>query len=177
MFSSKKPDLQGTLSFRLTIWYAVIFIFTSLFALSIFYYRISSITMENTDDELIEELGEYIALMDEGGIDLVRAELTDDIESEGEEIFIRLLSNNGQPVIAENTQYFDNPGVSKNALASLKNHEKYVLETLKIPANEFKVRTIYGMINGLELCSGTTCNSMITVVPLRPNGLFLSSSM
>jgi signal transduction histidine kinase len=103
--------------------------------------------MENTDDELIEELDEYIALMDEGGIDLVKTELADDIESEGEEIFIRLLSNNGQAVIAENTQYFDNPEVSKNALTSLRNHEKYFLETLKIPTNEYKVRTIYGMIN------------------------------
>ena len=116
MFSKKNPNRQGSLSFRLSIWYSVIFIFTSLLALSIFYYRISSITMENTDDELIEELDEYIALMDEGGIDLVKTELADDIESEGEEIFIRLLSNNGQAVIAENTQYFDNPEVSKNAL-------------------------------------------------------------
>jgi len=56
MFLKKFLNLKGTLSFRLTLWYTVIFIFSSLLALSIFYYRISSITMERTDAELFEEM-------------------------------------------------------------------------------------------------------------------------
>ncbi len=54
------------LSFRLTVWYALIFTTTSLLALSIFYYRISTVTMNNTDDELLEELNEFVLIMSEG---------------------------------------------------------------------------------------------------------------
>ena len=65
MFLKPLRDLKNTLSFRLTLWDALIFTLTSLLALSIFYLRISRITMENTDQELHEEFSEFSALMKE----------------------------------------------------------------------------------------------------------------
>ena len=58
MFLKKLLNLKGTLSFRLTLWYTGIFTLSSLLVLSIFYHRISSITMERTDQELLEEIRE-----------------------------------------------------------------------------------------------------------------------
>lgn len=147
MFLKRRPKILGTLSFRLTIWYAVIFTITSLIALSIFYFQIYAITMENTDDELLEELEEYQVLMTKGGIDALEEELADEMESEGGEVFFRILSITGIPLKSVNMQYYDNTPVSENALEALKNREDYVLKTIEIPGHEYKVRIIYGMID------------------------------
>lgn len=146
MFSKKHSKWRGTLSFRLTIWYAVIFTLTSILALSVFYYRISVITLENTDDELFEELEEYQALMAEGGIDALKTELVDEIESEGEEVFYRILSTDGRILMSGNMEYYDNTPISAEALQALKNKKEYFLETIETPTHDYKVRIIYGMI-------------------------------
>jgi hypothetical protein len=52
----------------------MIFFITSILTLSIFYYRISMVTMANTDDQLIEELHDFIAIAT-GGRDRIMAEL------------------------------------------------------------------------------------------------------
>jgi heavy metal sensor kinase len=114
--------------------------------LSVFYYRISSITMENTDDELLEEVEEYRILMAEGGIDAIKTELYDEIESEGEEVFYRILSKDGKMLLSGNLEYYDNTEISQKALEALKNNEEYVIETIETPTHDYKVRTIYGMI-------------------------------
>ena len=147
MFLKRRPKILGTLSFRLTIWYAVIFTITSLIALSVFYFQIYAITMENTDDELLEELEEYQVLMTKGGLDALEEELVDEMESEGEEVFFRILSIKGNILKQVNMQYYDNAPVSENALEALKNKEDYVLKTIDIPGHEYKVRNIYGMID------------------------------
>jgi len=146
MFLKKNKKRQGSLSFRLTIWYAVFFTITSIMALSIFYYRISAITMENTDDELFEELEEYQMLMADGGIDAIKIELEDEIESEGEEVFYRILSTDGRILMSGNLEYYDNTPVSAEAMEALGNGEEYVIETIETPSHEYKVRTIYGEI-------------------------------
>ena len=52
MLFSKINTWMGKLSFQLSIRYLVIFVLTSILLLSIFYYRISAVTMEMTDEEL-----------------------------------------------------------------------------------------------------------------------------
>jgi signal transduction histidine kinase len=137
---------RNTLSFRLAVWYALIFTLTSLLALFVFYYRISQITMENTDEELIEEFNEFYVLMQDGGVDQVTVEIVLEAESEGGEVFYRLIKNNGDIIKAMNMGDYGDVAVSGPALGALNGEKTYVLETLEIPGHDFNVRAIYGAI-------------------------------
>lgn len=151
MFLKKLLSLKDTLSFRLTLWYTVIFIISSLLALSIFYYRISSITMERTDAELFEEMEEFSELRSEEDLEHVKAEMVSEVESEDEDIFYRLLSIDGQVLSMSSTQPWENLEVPENILRDLRDKGSPVLRTLDIPNYEYKVRTIYGFISPTEV--------------------------
>ena len=151
MFLKKLLNLKGTLSFRLTLWYTVIFIFSSLLALSIFYYRISTITMERTDAELLEEMEEFSELRSEEDLEQVKAEMASEVESEDEEIFYRLLSVDGQVLAMSSTQPWGKLEVPEKILRDLRDKDSPVLRTLNIPNYEYKVRTIYGFISPTEV--------------------------
>ena len=138
---------RNSLSFRLTVWYALIFTVTSLLALSIFYFHISQITMENTDEELLEELEEFYVLMKEGGVDQVTLEIVMEAESEGKGIFYRLISMDGSIVKALNMEAYDDVGVSVKALEAIGNNEPYFFETVDVPGSDYNVRIIYGAIS------------------------------
>jgi signal transduction histidine kinase len=146
MLLKKLFNLRNTLSFRLTLWYALIFTLTSLLALSIFYYRISRITMENTDEELIEELNEFYVLMQEGGVGQVTVEIVLESESEGKDVFYRLITSNGDVLRELNMDIFGNVAVSGSALNDLRGNKKYIIETIEVPGHDFNVRSIYGVI-------------------------------
>jgi len=151
MFLKRLINLKGTLSFRLTLWYTLIFIFSSLLALSIFYYRISSITMERTDAELLEEMEEFSTLRSEEGLEQVKAEMALEVESEDEEIFYRILSIDGQVLAMSSTQPWGRLEVPGNILRDLRDQSRPVLGTLDIPNYKYKVRTIYGSISPTEV--------------------------
>ena len=151
MFLKKLLNLKGTLSFRLTLWYTVIFIFSSLLALSIFYYRISTITMERTDAELLEEMEEFSELRTEEDLEQVKAEMASEIESEDEDLFYRLLSIDGQVLAMSSTQPWGKLEVPEKILRDLRDKDSPVLRTLNIPNYEYKVRTIYGFISPTEV--------------------------
>ena len=151
MFLKKLLNLKGTLSFRLTLWYTVIFIFSSLLALSIFYYRISTITMERTEAELLEEMEEFTELRSEEDLEGVKAEMASEIESEDEDIFYRLLSVDGQVLAMSSTQPWGRLEVPGDILRDLRDKDSPVFGTLDIPNYEYKVRTIYGFISPTEV--------------------------
>jgi len=146
MFLKQLHNLRNTLSFRLTLWYALIFTLTSLLALSIFYHRISEITMENTDEELIEEFTEFSAFGKEGSVDQVAAEIVREFASEGVDVFYRLITPDGKILKSLNMDAFANIAVSDSALAALRADKKYVIETVTMPEHAYNVRAIYGAI-------------------------------
>ena len=152
MFLKRILNLRDTLSFRLTIWYAGIFTLSSLLSLSVFYYRISTITMERTDNELLEEIDEFSMQMAEGGLDQVKNEIVVEVESEGEDkIFFRLLSIDGKVLATSNMQPWGKLAVSQNTLRSLSDNNKHTLDTLIIPNHMYKVRTVFGFIGPTEV--------------------------
>lgn len=147
MSSNQTHKHRNTLSFRLTLWYALIFTLTSLLALSIFYYRISQITMGNTNDELLEELEEFHVLMQKRDVDQVILDIGFEAQSKGNGVFYRLLTNDGVVLKAINMETYGNVSVSDAALEALRRNEKYVIQTIQMPAHEYDVRVIYGAIS------------------------------
>lgn len=139
---------RRSLSLRLTIWYAGIFTLTALIILSVFYYRISSVTMEHTNDELLEDYSEHAEAMKNEGLEGVTALFDQKILEEAENnIFFRLISTDGHVIRSSDTTRFGLVEVHTGFLDIPKNGERYVVETLDLPHHEYKVQTLYGVIS------------------------------
>jgi signal transduction histidine kinase len=84
--------------------------------------------------------------MQDEGMDQVTVEIVLEAESEGGDVFYRLIKNNGDVIKALNMDGYGDVAVSGPALGALNGEKTYVLETIEIPGHGFNVRTIYGAI-------------------------------
>ena len=147
MYLSKILRPPGTLAFRLTLWYAAIFTISTLVAFGAFYLAISTVISKNRDRDLMGDVQEYAAMLATKGIDEVKAEMAWDALSDGQEhTFLRLLSLDGKELAATDMSGWRSVGTGNLALEKLKSGADYVLETLDLPEQEFKARTVYGRI-------------------------------
>ncbi|UCG20785.1 MAG: HAMP domain-containing protein [Deltaproteobacteria bacterium] len=147
MYLSKILRPPGTLASRLTLWYAGIFTISALVAFGAFYLVISTVISKNTDQDLMADVQEYSSMLAAEGIDKVKAEMAWEALSDGQEhIFLRLLSMDGKELAATDMSAWKSIGTGSRALEKLRRGADYVLETLDLPEQEFKARTVYGSI-------------------------------
>jgi heavy metal sensor kinase len=147
MFLKPIHNIIGTLAFRLTAWYAVLFTVCSVLALSIFYYKVSTITLSAIDRELIEEINEFAAMMKEGGIDQIKKYMAIEVESDEAEVFFRLLSPDGRVIAMEGPAFYNRIDPLSDLFNTLLEEQDPILMTLDLPGYEHKVRTVYGLIS------------------------------
>ena len=70
--SLKKPGrFRNSLAFRLTLWYAGMFAASSFVAFFLFYTLITSVIQEKTDQELLNQAGQFSTVLRERGIGAV----------------------------------------------------------------------------------------------------------
>ncbi|MCG6918322.1 MAG: HAMP domain-containing histidine kinase [Deltaproteobacteria bacterium] len=147
MYLNKMLRPPRTLASRLTLWYAGIFIISTLVAFGAFYLVISTVISKNTDQDLMEDVQGYSSMLTAEGIDQVKSEMAWEALSDGQEhIFLRLLTMDGKEVAATDMSAWRSVGTGRHALEKLKRGADYVLETLDLPEQEFKARTVYGSI-------------------------------
>ncbi len=147
MYLSKILRPPSTLAARLALWYAGIFTISTLVAFGAFYLVISTVLSERGDQDLMKDVQEYSAMLAAEGIDRVKAEMAWEALSDGQEhIFLRLLSTDGKELAATDMSAWRSVGTGSSALEKLKRGADYVLETLDLAEQEFKVRTVYGSI-------------------------------
>jgi len=147
MYLSKILRPPRTLASRLTLWYAGIFTISTLVAFGAFYLVISTVLSKNNDLDLMADVREYSSMLAAEGIDKVKAEMAWEALSDGQEhIFLRLLSMDGKEMAATDMSAWRSVGTGSRALEKLQRGADYVLETLDLPEQEFKVRTVYGSI-------------------------------
>jgi hypothetical protein len=96
--SSKKPSrFWDSLSFRLTLWYAGIFAVSSFIAFLLFYALITSVIREKTDQELLNQAGQFSTVLRERGIWAVENFALFEAQAAGvKKVFFRLLYPTGQ---------------------------------------------------------------------------------
>ena len=147
MYLNKILRPPRTLASRLTLWYTGIFTVSTIVAFGAFYLSISTVLSKNRDQDLMEDVQGYSAVLDAEGIDKVKAEMAWEALSDGHEhIFLRLLTKDGKEVDATDMSAWRSVGTDSDALEKLKSGADYVLETLDLPEQEFKARTVYGSI-------------------------------
>ena len=145
MSFEKILKLRHTLAFRLTLWYAGTFTISLLVAFLFFYLSIASITEKRTDHELSTEVAEFSSLLASSGMEAVIENINIEAASSGvEEIFLCVLTADGQVVASSNRDSWKGAGISKAALAKLAAGENRVFVTEQLPDQSYSVRTVYG---------------------------------
>ena len=147
MLSEKILKLRHSLAFRLTLWYAGVFTLSSLAAFLVFYFSISTTTLQHTDHDLSNEIAEFSTFLSSRGMRAVKAIITIEAESNGvDKMFIRVLTADGEELASSNMSSWKEIGASKAALKRLAEGAPRVFETIAVSRHRYNVRVAYGAI-------------------------------
>ncbi len=140
-------DIFHTLAFRLTLWYAGVFILSACIAFFFFYFLITSVIRQQTDRDLLSEVRTFSSILSVQGADALRRQAFLQAQAGGEKkIFFRLLFITGQLFSSSNMSYWRDIGVNKEAIKRLLNKSGPIFDTISIPNRKNKVRILYAVI-------------------------------
>lgn len=147
MFLKPIKRLWHRLAFKLTLWYAIIFITSLLGALFTFYILATNDIQENADQGLLGDLYEVSATLALMGPDSAHKALNIEAESDGvDKIFLRLLDGEGKVVAASNMRSWKTVEINKSILHRISAGVPHIFETQAIPGKLHKTRVVYGTI-------------------------------
>ena len=147
MFLKKINSIRHTLAFRLTLWYAGIFMLTSCVAFLFFYFLITSVIRDRTDQDLLGEARTLSSILKVQGINAVKRQIIFEAQAAGEKkIFFRLLSLDGQEFSSSNMSYWRDIGVAKAAIEQLIGGNRPVFNTVSLPERKHNIRLLYAII-------------------------------
>jgi heavy metal sensor kinase len=152
MFLKKVIRSKRTFAFRLTLWYAGIFLFSSVLVFVISYFMIASALEKRTDLELLIELKEFASLYELKGISEVKESMVIEAESEGmENMFLRLVERSGVELVVPELSKWGNGDLGRESVKQVKDRKGHVFETLHLPSQEHSVRVLTSSFGGGEI--------------------------
>ena len=152
-------NFPRTLALRLTLWYAIIFSFSSFCGFVAFYLMTVSVIYGRTDQSLLNDMNEFQSLMALKGLDSVKVNMVLEATSEGlETMFLRLLSENGEELAVTDISSWGKINIDKAALKEISSgNSSYVFATLQPSDHDYKTRILYAPIgNGKFLQMGSS---------------------
>lgn len=149
MFLSKKLlNARHSLAFRLTLWYAGIFLVTSCVAFLFFYLLITTVIRERTDQDLLEEVRILVSIRNTQGIQAARQQATLQAQAAGEKkIFFRFLYPTGIAFSSSNMTYWRDIGIKRSILTRLLEDNQPVFDTIKSPDRQHQIRVLYAFVS------------------------------
>ncbi len=140
-------DIYYTLAFRLTLWYAGIFILSACIAFFFFYFLITSVIRQQTDQDLLSEARTFSSILAVQGPDALKRQAFLEAQAGGEKkIFFRLLFITGQLFSSSNMSYWRDIGVKKEVINRLLNDSGPIFDTINIPNRKHQVRILYAVL-------------------------------
>ena len=147
MFLKKIDSMRHTLAFRLTIWYAGVFMLTSCVAFLFFYLLITSVIRDRTDQDLLGEVRTLSTILNTQGIEAVKRQVVFEAQAAGEKkVFFRLLSFSGQEFFSSNMSYWRDIQIGTVGINQLLNEQQPVFETMRLPDRKHKIRVLNSII-------------------------------
>jgi heavy metal sensor kinase len=183
MFSKQSMiDVRHRLAFRLTVWYAGVFMLSAFLAFLFFYALITSVMRQQTDQDLLGEIRTFSSLLSVQGAEAVKQQAFLKAQAGGEqEVFFRLLSITGQVFSSSNMSYWSDIGINRAAINRLLAESRPVFDTIRIPDRQHDVRVLYAVIGpGMILQVGRSMQNHARVIEVfrkifvtTMSGLFL----
>jgi hypothetical protein len=98
IYSKALNEHRHTIAFRLTLWYAGVFAFSSIAAFAVAYFVLVSVVQQRTDEDLLEDLEEFAQLFATGGLERVTEEMNIDTGGdEASQVFFRQATRRSIP--------------------------------------------------------------------------------
>jgi heavy metal sensor kinase len=146
--SNKLLNVRHSLAFRLTLWYAGIFLVTSCVAFLFFYMLITTVIRERTDQDLQEEVRALVSIRNAQGIQAAKRQAILEAQAAGEKkIFFRFLYPTGIAFSSSNMTYWRDIGIKRNALNRLLENDQPVFDTIKSPDRRHQIRVLYALVS------------------------------
>lgn len=135
--------IHRSLTFRLTLWYALIFALSLLSMLFVVYVMLSQRMETRIDELLLSDALEFRGLYRLHGIDKIEAEFAREAEVAGtDQVFFRLLSREGRQLRASDLHAWDEVPVTQSILGHLV-PDQPAFETVRVPGQPHHVRVVY----------------------------------
>ena len=175
----KITDIRHTLAFRLTLWYAGIFMLSAGVAFFFFYLLITSVMQQQTDQALSSEIRTFSSILSTQGPEAVKRQAFIQAQAAGEKkIFFRLLHITGQVFSSSNMSYWRDIGVNRAAVNRLLNSRKPIFDTIHIPDRKHKVRVLYAVIGpGIILQLGQSMENHTRVIEVFRKVFIITMAM
>ncbi len=147
MSSKPRNRIQHTLAFRLTFWYACIFIISSLVTFTVFYFFITTVLRNQTDQEMKKQAGVFSSMLAVNDLETVERVAMLEAQASGEKkFFFRLLYPTGVAFSSSNMSYWENIGINRSAINRLVRENQPVYETVTIAGRQPGVRVMYDLL-------------------------------
>jgi heavy metal sensor kinase len=160
--------IRHTLAFRLTLWYAGIFMFSACLAFFFFYLLITSVIRQQTDQGLSSEVRTFSSILSTQGTEAVKRQAFLEAQAAGEKkIFFRLLYITGQVFSSSNMSYWRDIGINKRAVNHLLKDGTPFFDTINIPDRKHKIRVLYAIIGpGMMLQLGQSMENHTRIIEI-----------
>lgn len=146
MYLRKRTGILKTVTFRLSIWYALLFSLASAGFFSIISFILISSLDDHMNTSLIDEIDEVMSILSTHGITAFQEDIVREAESIGtHRSFLRLVDSGGRTLASSEMSYWQdiNPLGKRNLGLN-----ETVAETLDIPGSDSRVRVISKGIGG-----------------------------
>jgi heavy metal sensor kinase len=162
----KVLDICHTLAFRLTLWYAGIFMLSACLAFFFFYLLIATVMRQQTDQMLLSEVRTFSSILSSQGPEAVKHQAFLQAQAAGEKkIFFRLLYITGQLFSSSNMSYWRDIGISRDAIDRLLSSRTPIFDTISIQDRKHKIRVLYAVIGpGLILQLGQSMENHTRII-------------
>jgi heavy metal sensor kinase len=172
----KITDIRHTLAFRLTLWYAGIFMLSACVAFFFFYLLITSVIRQQTDQALFSEVRAFSSILSAQGPEAVKRQALLESQAAGEKkIFFRLLYITGEVFSSSNMSYWRDIGVSRAAVNRLLDSREPVFDTINVADRKHNVRVLYAVIGpGMILQLGQSMENHTRIIEVF-RGVFITT--
>ncbi len=148
MFFDKMNRLRHSLAFRLTLWYALVFVISAIIVFVLFYLLITSVIRQRTDEDLLAQSKELANIYALQGVGMLQRSAKIQAQAAGEKkVFFRLFYPSGVVFAASNMSYWKNIGINRNAVDIVLSRHHQVYVTHNLADENYKVRVIYAHIS------------------------------
>ena len=162
----KLADIRHTLAFRLTLWYAGIFMLSAAVAFFFFYLLITSVMQQQTDQALSSEVRTLASILSTQGPEAVKRQAFMQAQAAGEKkIFFRLLNITGEVFSSSNMSYWRDIGINRVAIKRLVDSRTPIFDTISVPDRKHKIRILYAVIGpGMILQMGQSMENHTRII-------------
>ncbi len=148
MFFAKINTLWRTLAFRLTLWYALVFVVSAAIVFFLFYMSIRAMIQQRMDADLLNKSKEFASAYALQGSDMLRRAAILHAQSTGErEMFFRLFYPSGIVFSSSNMVFWKNVGINRRAVNAVLGSRNHYFLNYDVKGLQYAARIIYYRID------------------------------